>query len=400
MIAGPIVVVGASLAGHWAIETLRRSGFDSPLALVGAEPHLPYDRPPLSKDVLTGGAEAAATALAGASRYDELGIELVLGTPATGLDLDRRSVAVGDRELPFAGLIVATGARARPLPFGRDLGGVHLLRTLDDAVAIRDPLGSAGNVVVVGCGFIGAEVASSARARGCAVTIVESQAVPLVRAVGAELGAELAALHGDHGTTLLTGVSVAAIEGDGSVRSVHLTDGTVLAADLVVVGIGVTPVTDWLDGSGVELRDGLVCDPRLFAAPGVTGAGDVVRWDHPRYGEVRIEHWSNAMEQGALAARNLLAGPAEAVPSDAVPFFWSDQYGHVVQLAGRPDEPDEVEVLHRGTDRSLVALYRQGDEAVVALTVDRQRVLTRLRRQLRGGLAWDDAIATVRDQLG
>ncbi|MEM9712677.1 MAG: FAD-dependent oxidoreductase [Actinomycetota bacterium] len=395
-----IVVVGASLAGHWAVEGVRRAGHEGELVLVGAEPHLPYDRPPLSKQVLTGDTEPDHTALRDASHYDSLDVELRLGAAATGLDLDTGRVIVGGDAVDFDGLVVATGSTARRLPFGHDLDGVHLLRTLDDAVAVRAAIEGGARVVVIGCGFIGAEVAAAARSQGCDVTIVEALEVPMARAVGTEMGAELAAMHERNGTTLRCGVGVEGVEGDGAVERVRLTDGVELDADLVVVGIGVTPATGWLEGSGLELRDGLVCDEALFAAPNVVGAGDVVRWPHPRYGtELRIEHWSNAMEQGMRAAENLVRGRDEAVPYDGVPFFWSDQYDHVVQLAGWPAGADEIEVMHRDGDGSLVALYRGGDRLLAALTVDRQRVLTRLRRQLAMDVSWEDGLVFVREQL-
>ena len=395
-----IVVVGASLAGHWAVEGLRRAGHEGLITLIGAEAHLPYDRPPLSKQVLTGDTDPDGTMLRDAAHYDSLGVSLRLGAPATGLDLDAREVVMADDRVRFDGLVVATGSVARRLPFGHDLDGVYLLRTLDDAVAVRRAIDAQARVVVIGCGFIGAEVAASARAQGCEVTIVETLDVPMQRAVGEEMGAELAAMHARNGTTLLTGVGVAAVEGRSAVEHVRLDDGTEIAADLVVVGIGVSPATDWLEGSGLELRDGLVCDECLFAASDIVGAGDIVRWPHPRYGtELRIEHWSNAMEQGMRAAENLVKGRQEATPYDGVPFFWSDQYEHVVQLAGWPGGADEIEVAHRGDDGSLVALYRGGDRLLAALTVDRQRVLTRLRRQLAMDVSWDDGVAFVQEQL-
>ncbi|MEO1065428.1 MAG: FAD-dependent oxidoreductase [Actinomycetota bacterium] len=395
-----IVVVGASLAGHWAVEGVRRAGHEGELVLVGAEPHLPYDRPPLSKQVLTGDTEPEGTMLRDAAHYESLGVTLRLGAPATALDVAGRTLTVGGDEVRYDGLVVATGSTARRLPFGHDLDGVHLLRTLDDAIAVRRAIQRRARTVVIGCGFIGAEVAASARSQGCEVTIVEALDVPMQRAVGPEMGAELAAMHAAHGTALLTGTGVAAIEGRDSVEHVRLDDGTEIAADLVVVGIGVAPATDWLEGSGLQLSDGLRCDEYLFAGPNVVGAGDVVRWPHPRYGEeLRIEHWSNAMEQGMRAAENLVKGRDEALPYDGIPFFWSDQYEHVVQLAGWPGGADHIEVVHRDDDGSLVALYRGGDRLLAALTVDRQRVLTRLRRQLALGVSWDEGVAFVEEQL-
>ncbi len=395
-----IVVVGASLAGHWATEALRRGGHEGRITLIGAEPHLPYDRPPLSKAALGPDVHPATTTLRGADHYAARGIELLLGSAATGLDLDERVVAVGDLEVAYDGLVIATGSTVRHLPSGHELTGVEVLRTVEDALRIRAALGRSPAVVVVGAGFIGAEAAAAARRAGCDVTLVEAAPVPMSRAVGEVLGAELAGLHAPEGTELVTGTGVAAFEGDGHVEAVVLDDGRRLAAGLVIVGIGTTPATGWLEGSGLEVRDGVVCDACLRTAPGVVAAGDVARWPNPRYGaEMRIEHWTNAQEQGVRAAMNLLSGPEASSPSDNVPFFWSDQYDHVVQLAGWVGDADETVIAHRGDDGSLVALVRHGDELAAVLTVDRQRLSTRLRRQMVGGIAFDDARAFVRDEL-
>ena len=275
--AGPaVVVVGASLAGLRAVEELRHRGFDGPITVVGAEPHLPYDRPPLSKQLLAGewGLDRVALTVPTPGGLDGLGVDWRLGTRAVGLDTARRRVALeGGEELPYDGLVIATGATPRRLPGTDGLAGVHTLRTLDDALAIRAELDAgAGRVVVIGAGFIGAEVAATCRARGHAVTLLEALPVPLERALGREMGTVVAELHRDHGVDLRLGVGVAGFEGDGRVERVRLADGSAVPADLVVVGIGVSPATDWLAGSGLALDDGVVCDATTLAAPGIVVA--------------------------------------------------------------------------------------------------------------------------------
>ena len=286
-----LVVVGASLAGLRAVEAARKAGFPGRITLVGAEEHLPYDRPPLSKafqHLDDDGAEADPPFFRSeAELRDELDVELLLGRPATALDTDRRVVTVGhgddSDEVPYDALVVATGATPRTLPGTEGLAGVHCLRTLDDALAIREAIGRGGRTVVIGAGFIGSEIASSAARRGVEVTVVEAQETPLLRAAGAAMGPAVAALHARRGTRLLTGVGVASVEGSGGrVERVVLDDGAELPADLVVVGMGVRPATDWLEGSGLTLEDGVVCDETLWTGvDGVWAAGDVARWPNP-----------------------------------------------------------------------------------------------------------------------
>ena len=320
-----MVVVGGSLAGLRAIETLRNEGFEGRVTLIGAETRQPYDRPPLSKKVLAGEWEPERIALRRDGDLGSLDVDARLGRTATGLDVDERVVTVDDGErVPYDGLVIATGATVRRLPDQPELDGVYMLRTLDDCLALRAAL-TAGSprVVVVGAGFIGAEVAATARGLGCEVTVLEALPVPLARALGPRMGLACAELHGDHGVELRLGVGVAAIEGTARVEQVRLTDGSVVPADVVVVGIGVAPATGWLEGSGLELRDGVVCDATLAAGPpGVYAAGDVCRWPNALFDEeMRVEHWTNAAEQGAArgpqparhgrrpARRALRAGP-------------------------------------------------------------------------------------------
>ncbi|RSD10487.1 NAD(P)/FAD-dependent oxidoreductase [Amycolatopsis eburnea] len=376
-----LVVVGASLAGLRAVEAARRTGYRGRIVLIGAEEHLPYDRPPLSKAFLAAGGPRAVEPFHTEEVLREvLGVELLLGASAEGLDLGSREVTVAGRAVRYDALVIATGATARTLP------GARALRTAEDAVAVRDALDRGARTVVIGAGFIGSEVASAARARGLPVTIVEAAAVPLARAVGETAGAALAALHHEAGTELRLGAEVTGVT-DGSVR---LAGGEVLPADLVVAGIGAVPATGWLEGSGLVLHErdrGVVCDATLSAgAPGVYAAGDVAHVASPLFGGLlRLEHWTNAAEQGAAAARHAL-DPAAARPLEAVPYFWSDWYGHRIQFVGTPDA-DEVVTAGDTT------LYRRGDRLVGALTVDRPREIMKHRRRIAGRASWADALA-------
>jgi 3-phenylpropionate/trans-cinnamate dioxygenase ferredoxin reductase subunit len=405
--AGPaVVVVGASLAGLRAVEELRHRGFDGPITVVGAERHLPYDRPPLSKQLLAGewGVDRIALTVTTPGGLDGLDVDWRLGARAVGLDVGRRCVALeGGDELRYDGLVIATGAAPRRLPGTDGLAGVHTLRTLDDALAIRADLDAGPRrVVVIGAGFVGAEVAATCRGRGHEVTLLEALPVPLERALGAEMGNVVAELHRDHGVDLRLGVGVAGFEGDGRVERVRLADGSAVPADLVVVGIGVSPATDWLAGSGLALDDGVVCDATTWVAPGVVAAGDVARWPSRRLGElVRVEHWDNAVAMGAHAARRLLAEPpfaagdgGEVEPYDPVPWFWSDQYDRKVQLVGWSAGADEVAVVDGSTEeRRFVALYRRGGRLVGALSMNRPRPLVTYRRLIEEGAGWEDAMA-------
>ena len=389
-----IVVVGASLAGLRAAEELRRLGYDGTLTLVGAEPHLPYDRPPLSKDFLAGTTEADALALR-RQPYDDLGLDLRLGVRATGLDVDARVVRTDAGDLAYDGLVVATGAAARRLPDQPDLPGIHVLRTLDDAAALRADLASASRVVVVGAGFIGAEAAATCRARGLAVTVLEALPSPMVRGVGTLIGDTLAGLHRDHGVDLRTGVGVAGFAGTDRVEQVLLADGSALDADVVLVGVGAVPVTDWLDGSGLTIDNGVVCDATLSAAPGVVAAGDVARWPNPAAGGdlVRLEHWTNATEQGVAAAARLLAAEGEAEPFSSVPFVWSDQYDVKIQVVGHVSGDDTVEVVDGSLDdRRFVALFGRGDRLTGAVAFSRPRLLMQYRRLMVDGATFSDAL--------
>ncbi|MCX6398477.1 MAG: FAD-dependent oxidoreductase [Propionibacteriales bacterium] len=395
-----LVVVGASLAGLRAVEAARKTGFDGEIVLIGAEEHLPYDRPPLSKAFLGAADESGELAEVPFFRTeqtlrDELDVDVRLGTPATALDTVARRVTVGDDQIAYDALVIATGAHARLIPGAEGLDGVHPLRTLDDSLAVRDKLEAGARTVVIGAGFIGSEIASTARKRGLEATIIEALPTPLVRATGHEMGAAIAALHELNGATLRCGVGVSAIEGDGKVERVVLADGTTIEADLVVVGIGVIPSVGWLEGSGLTIDNGIVCDENLWTGvPGVYAAGDVANWLNPTLGErQRMENWTAAAEQGAAAARNAL-DPENARPYGTVPYFWSDWYDVRIQFVGSP-EADEVRLVDGdpgGGDR-WVALYRRGDRLIGALTVNGQAEIMKYRVQIMKGGSWDDALA-------
>lgn len=393
-----LVVVGASLAGLRAVEAARKSGFQGPITLIGAEDHLPYDRPPLSKQFLDEGADRVDTT---AFRTDEhlrkeLAVELVLGQPATGLDPSAHVVAVGDRSIPYDSIVIATGATARMMPGCEGVAGIHALRTIDDAVAIRDALDAGARTVVIGSGFIGSEIASAAAKRGGRVVVVEMADTPLQRSVGIEIGPVFARLHRDHGTDLRLGVGVSGITSEAGTHTVTLTDGSRLDTDLVVVGIGASPATDWLESSGIELhgRDrSIVADKHLRTnAPDVYAAGDVVTWMNPLFGDpMRLEHWTSAAEQAAVAARNALGRkPPEAY--ETVPYFWSDWYGLRIQFAG-VHGADEVRVVTRMEDEGkLLALYRRGDLLVGALTIAQPSLIMKFRRKIAHRTSWNEAL--------
>ena len=389
-----IVVVGASLAGLRTAEELRRLGFAGRLTLVGAEPHLPYDRPPLSKDFLAGATEAAALGLR-RQPYDELDLDLRLGVRATGLDPEAKVVATDADELPYDGLAITTGAAARRLPNQPELPGIHVLRTLDDATALRSDLERASRVVVVGAGFIGAEAAATCRARGLAVTVLEALPSPMVRGLGPLLGDALGSLHRAHGVDLRTSVGVAGFEGTDRVERVVLDDGTTLAADVVLVGVGAVPVTDWLEGSGLTIDNGVVCDVTLRAAPDVVAAGDVARWPNPAAGGelVRLEHWTNATEQGVAAAARLLTSDTEAEPFSSVPFVWSDQYDVKIQVIGHVRGDDDVEIVDGSLDdHRFVAVFGRDGRLTGAVAFSRPRLLMQYRRLMVDGGTFADAL--------
>ncbi|MFN0093602.1 MAG: NAD(P)/FAD-dependent oxidoreductase [Dehalococcoidia bacterium] len=395
-----VVIVGASLAGLRAAGALRRAKFDGEITLIGAEPHLPYDRPPLSKQILVGKWAPEKAALSAPADFEKQRIDLKLGVRATALDTAGKAVVLeGGERVPYDAIIIATGASPRKLrgtPEG--LGGIHTLRTMEDALAIRAAMEQGARVAVVGAGFIGAEVAAAARERGLETTVVEVFSQPLERALGARIGAAAAKVHRDHGVDLRLGVGVAGFEGSGRVERVVLENGDRIAADLVVVGIGVVPETGWLEDSGLTLRDGVVCDATLNAGvPGVYAVGDLCRWYNQLFEqEMRLEHWTNAVEQGMAAARNIVAGPGAARPYAAVPYVWSDQYDLSIQTVGYTAGHDEVAVKHGSLETGeLVALYGRQGRLVAAVGFNMPRELNDYRRLIAERATMEAGLAHV-----
>jgi NADPH-dependent 2,4-dienoyl-CoA reductase/sulfur reductase-like enzyme len=402
-----IVIVGGSVAGVTAAGALRGRGFDGQITVVDADPHQPYDKPPLSKRILTGQQAPGDIALRRPEALSELRLDHRTGTRATALDPVRRRVTVVHdgtiEELPYDGLIIATGSAARHVPAWEELDGVQTLRTLDDALALKARLDS-GNpkVVIIGAGFIGLEVASSAHALGRDVTVVEPLSAPVVRGLGERMGHVIAAKHRTHGIDIRLGVGVSALTGTAltgtaQVEQVVLADGTTVEADIVIVGIGASPVTDWLNDSGLAINDGIVCDSTLAAGPaGVYAAGDVARWPNELLGEtIRVEHWTNAADQGHGAAGNLLETLAggTGTPFAEVPFFWSDQAGGRIQFLGRAGPDDRIEIVHGATDQDrFVALYGNGERLTAALGFSSPRLLMPYKALLASGVSWHDAL--------
>ncbi|HEY5422227.1 MAG TPA: FAD/NAD(P)-binding oxidoreductase [Ilumatobacteraceae bacterium] len=393
-----IVVVGASLAGLRACESLRTGGYTGTITLIGAEPHEPYDRPPLSKALLKGDWEPERVQLRKPAEIEGLGLDVRLGTVATAFDAANRLVTLQTGEaITGDGVIIATGSAPRPLPDQPDLDGVVMLRTLDDSLDLRRRLADRPKVVVIGAGFIGLEVAATAAQTGCSVTVLEFAPAPMIRGLGAEMGEIVARVHERNGVSLRCGVEVTDILGTERVTGV-VAGGEKYDADVVVVGVGVSPATQWLTDSGLELRDGIVCNDSLRAASGVYAAGDCARWVNNLFGEageeMRIEHWTNAAEQGAAAAANLLSDFAgvDPIPYAPVPFFWSDQFDSRIQFIGRAHGDDEVRVVTGDLDGKFVALYGHGGRLRGVLGVSLPRMVMPYRKLLVERASWDDAI--------
>jgi NADPH-dependent 2,4-dienoyl-CoA reductase/sulfur reductase-like enzyme len=397
-VSDPLVIVGASLAGLRAAQAIRRAGHEGDVVVVGAEEHLPYTRPPLSKELLAGEQDAAATALPGR----DLDVTWRLGETAVDLDWAAHEVALESGErLRYDKLLITTGARPRHWPGDPiELDGVHMLRTLDDALALRAALTTGSpRLAVIGAGFIGCEVAATARKLGVEVTVIEALDHPML-ALGQMVGDRCAEMHRAHGVDLRLGTMVDGFEGNGRVAAIRLADGTRVEADVAVVALGAVPNTDWLIESGLELQPGVVCDETLAArdAEDVFVAGDAAAWPHPMAdgGTIRIEHWTNAAEQGAAAGRNMLAAPGERQPYAAVPYFWTDQYDVKIQAVGLAARAERFEMLEASPegDRWVAAGIRDG-RLIAAIGWNAMRRLAFYRGQLAEMPPIDDVRAAA-----
>jgi len=365
------LIVGASLAGAKAAETLRAEGFDGRVVLLGDEPQRPYERPPLSKEYLRGEKDFDAAAVHSAGFYDEQQIELRASTVVTGVDPGASEVTLSSGvRIGYDRLLVATGAAPRRLSVpGADLDGVYYLRSVTDADTLRQALTSSAQVVVIGAGWIGAEVAASARQLGATVAMVELASVPLERVLGPEVGAIYRDLHAEHGVDLHFGVGVDALLGSTAVEAVRLSDGTVLPATAVVVGVGVTPRVELAEAAGLSIDNGIVVDEHLqTSAPGVFAAGDVANAFHPRYGtRIRLEHWSAALNQGPVAARNMLG---KATVYDRTPYFFSDQYDLGMEYRGWAPSFDQVVFRGEPASRAFIAFWLRHGRVAAAMNAN------------------------------
>lgn len=380
-----VTIVGASLAGLSTARALRTEGFMGDITLVGDERHAPYDRPPLSKEFLAGTMGVADLTLEDES--ESLGLQYLLGEAAVDLAADRVVTLAGGGQVAGDAVVLATGARARTLPLGEGLEGVHTLRTIDDAFALSADLQISRRLVVIGAGFIGSEIASTAHHLGLEVTVVEAAPTPLSGPLGVSLGAVVARAHERAGVRLLTGSAPVSVTGDVRVRQVHLASGEVLEADVVVVGVGAVPNVEWLASSGLDIDGGVRCDAAGFTGvDGVYAVGDCATWlDQVAGRHRRVEHWTGAHERPALISQQLLHG---SVLGQVKPvYFWSDQYGSRIQFAGTIEDHDEVTIEAGDLDStSFLAVYRRAGEPVGVLGVDQVRLFGRWRRVLSGYL--------------
>lgn len=397
---GTVVVVGSSVAGVRCVQALRAEGFTGRVLLVGEEAELPYDKPPLSKHFLAGTWDAARVSLLTAERAAELDVELRLGSAAERLDLAGRQLHLADGSvLGWDAVVLATGAAARPSPW-RTESGVHVLRTLADARDLRADLETDAPVVIVGGGFIGAEVAATAHALGRQVTVVDPMQAPIGRVVGSDVGEHFTALHQRHGVQTRFGVGVESVTGTAGALTVTLTDGTQLPAGTVVVGIGATPNDGWLATSGLLVENGVTCDQhcRAVNAPGVYVVGDLARWFHPGHDEhVRVEHWTNAVDSAVVAAHNIVH-PDDLRAHAPVEYVWSDQYDWKIQIVGRPATASRHELvgsLEGSSARGAVAYTDDSGRLRGAVTVNWPKALVLCRRLMTTGTTFEDAVAQL-----
>lgn len=395
------VIAGASLAGATAAQELRDLGFEDRLVLIGDDPHRPYQRPPLSKAYLRGEAETDAVYVHPESYYEDNDIELRTATTVTSVRTDTSEVVCDDGEtLGYDRLLVTTGASARQLTVpGAHLDGIYQLRTLDESDRLRERLSRGGALVVIGAGWIGSEVAASAREMGLDVTVIDPGEVPLAKVLGTQVGGIYRDIHQSHGTKLMPGTSVERFEGAGAVEAVCTTDGQTIGCDFVVVGVGAVPRTELLEGSGVQIDNGIVTDEFLQTnVPGVFAAGDVANARHPVYGQLRVEHWANARSQAAVAARNMLGGAKQddrvldhPIPFERVPYFYSDQFDVGMEYSGHATEWDDVVLRGDVEGRRFMAFWLKERRILAAMNVNIWDVTDQLQALIRSRLRVDPA---------
>ncbi len=376
-----VVLAGGGLASQRCAEKLRAEGYDGRLVMLAAEEEPPYDRPPLSKEVLVAARAPSSLAFRAASWYADHGVEVRLGAAAAGLEPRGRIVRLQSGEsIAYEKLLIATGSRPRRLPLFEGFANVHELRTLPDSLRLRGALRAGGPLVIVGAGFIGQEVAAAARTLGVPTTILEAAPVPLGRLLGEQVGTWLVDRHREAGVEVLTSTCISRARGDGSVEVIELEDGTSIECGTVLVGVGVAPAAEWVDGSGLS-PDGVLTDAAgRTPLEGVFAAGDVARPFDPRFGvHARCEHWDAAARQGVAAALAMLG--REPRPATA-PSFWSDQYGMRIQYVGHAEHADSCEVDSGSSERDLAVTYRRGGVTVAALAVDRPRDILARRREI------------------
>jgi 3-phenylpropionate/trans-cinnamate dioxygenase ferredoxin reductase subunit len=387
-----LLIVGASLAGAKAAEGARATGYDGRIVLVGAEPERPYERPPLSKDVLRGEKDSETARVHDEGYYDEHGVDLLTGRTVEALDLGAGQARLdGGETLGFTTAVLATGAEPRRLPLpGADLYGVHYLRTRTDSLRLGDAIRAGGRVAVVGAGWIGSEVAASARQLGAEVVLIDPEPVPLRRVLGDEVGGMFRSLHADHGVALRLGTGVTELQGTGRVANVVLGDGRVEPADVVVIGVGVTPRVALATDAGLKVDNGVVVDEFLeTSAPGVYAAGDVASAWHPHYqGHLRVEHWANALNQGLAAGAN---AAGERTAYTRLPYFFSDQYDLGLEYVGYSRPGDDLVVRGSLEDRELVAFWHRDGVVSAAMNVNVWDVVDDLKAIVAGGARQDPA---------
>lgn len=397
-----VTIIGAGVAGVRTAQSLRRHGFSGSITLLGAEPHLPYDRPPLSKKIITGETQLNEIYLCTPEELAELGVAYQPGSRVTHIDTDERTLTLADGSgLPYKQLVIATGATPKVLPGVEDLDNVFLLRTIDDGLRLREAAKGAQRACVVGGGVLGAEIAASLRFHGLPVTVLEFAPGLLARSLGdSAVASTLLAMHRNAGVEVRLGTGVKGLVGEGSVTGVTLDDDTTLPADLVVIALGVQPEAAWLENSGIELDDGVLCDPQLrTSAPDVFAVGDVVRLvDNERGTRERAEHWTNAVEQADVVARNLIAGATgELSVHVAAPYVWSDQHSERIQIIGSTRGADIEEVIsHPEHPGRLLSVFGTDGSFTGAAAIGMPRPIARLRPMLAGRVPFTEALELAR----